>query len=458
MKKIYFTIPIFLLILTFISCKKILEVSPEQSVDASSAVENDQDVEALTVGAYSLMGNGALFGTNLLMIPDLLANEDYCSWRGTFSSYREITNKLMTTGNADVTRTWTNAYAAINNANIILANLGKVSDADLKKTLEGEALFIRGALLFELVRIYALPWDAVSGNTQMGVVIKTTPTTTEQEAFLRTARSSVAEVYSQVLNDLTAAAIKLPNDNGTRADKYTAYAYLSRVYLQQGNYVKARDAANEVINSGKYKMNASVNAVFTNKNTNESIWEIQQNEQNNAGESNDGLATFYASFDGIGRADVRVNTDFVDTYEANDYRVAEWYYEGTGRRPGNTYCFKWNSFSQNLPVVRIAEMYLNRAECNERLGTSIGDTPENDLAQVRNGIRVGLATIENPSVEDIINERFHELAFEGQRIHDFRRLHLTTGDYDWKANELVFPIPQRDVDASQGIIKQNPGY
>ncbi len=170
------------------------------------------------------------------------------------------------------------------------------------------------------------------------------------------------------------------------------------------------------------------------------------------------MATFYASFDGIGRADLRVNTDFVDTYDADDLRAQEWYYIGVGRRPGNTYCKKWASPSQNLPVVRIAEMYLTRAECNRRLGASVGDTPENDLAVVRNTVRTGLDPIVSPTVNDILNERFHELAFEGVRIHDFRRLKMATGDYDWNDNALVFPIPQREVDASEGIIKQNPGY
>lgn len=458
MKKILIPVLLFLTVAFITSCKKILEVNPEQSINAATAIENDQDVEALTIGAYSLMGGGALYGTNLFMVPDLLASEGVCSWRGTFTSYRDIAAKKMTSENADVTRTWTNAYHAINNANIILTNLDKVKDADLKTALEGEAYFIRAIMHFELVRLYALPWGATANNTQMGVVIKTTPALTEDAAFTKTPRSTVAEVYTQVINDLTTAISKMPEKNGTRATKYTAWAFLSRVYLQQSNYAKARDAANEVINSNQYKMNASVSAVFTNKNTAESIWEIQQNEQNNAGESNDGLATFYASYDGIGRADVRMNTDFVESYTAGDYRMSEWYYIGTGRRAGNTYTSKWSSFSQNLPVIRIAEMYLTRAECNRRLSTVIGDTPANDLAEIRNMVRVGLSPIANPTINDIVNERFHELAFEGLRAHDIKRLHMSTGSFAWNADALVFPIPQRDIDASTGIIKQNTGY
>lgn len=458
MKQIIKIFAISFMLLSIISCKKILDVKPEQDVDASQAIKTEQDVKALVIGGYSILAGGRLYGTNLLLLPDMLANEGYLSWRGTFSSFRSVANRTMIASNVEATRTWTGAYQAINIANIVLQNLDKVSDEETKNTFEGEALFIRGIMLFELVRLYGLPWGAVSGNTQPGVVIRTIPTLTEDEAFSKTPRSSVAEVYTKVITDLTAATQKLPKTNGTRASKYTAYAFLSRVYLQQGDYLKARDAANTVIESGLFKLNASVSAVFSNKNTAESIFEIQQNEQNNAGTSNDGMATFYASYPGIGRADVRMITSFLDTYDADDYRGSEWFYEGTGARPGNFYCAKWSSFSQNLPIIRIAEMYLTRAECNVRLGTTIGDTPENDLMNVRNLVRAGLEPISNPTLDDILNERFHELAFEGLRIHDLKRLHLPTGEYTWNDDILVFPIPQSEIDASLGVLKQNPGY
>jgi hypothetical protein len=103
-------------------------------------------------------------------------------------------------------------------------------------------------------------------------------------------------------------------------------------------------------------------------------------------------------------------------------------------------------------------MYLIRAECNLRLGTNVGDTPANDLAQVRNPARVGLAVIATPALNDVLMERVRELAFEGVRIHDIKRLKQSTGLFAWNSDLLVFPIPQREVDASRGVIVQNPGY
>lgn len=456
MKNIFKILPLAAL-LTTASCKKVLEVEPQQSIDAATALQNDQDVNSAVVGCYALMGGGALYGTNFLMLPDLQGSESYCSWRGTFQSFRQVASKTMIRDNAEASRTWIAAYRAINNANIVLANLGKVTDAALRTQLEGEALFIRGILHFELVRLYGLPYDPATSNSQLGVVIKTTAATDEAAASEKIARSTVAQVYARVLTDLTAAVTKLPDDNGTRADKFTVLAFLSRVYLQMGNYAAARDAANEVIASGAYELAPIPLIPFTNKNTAESIWEIQQNEQNNAGQANDGMATFFASKPGIGRADVRMNTGFISSfYEAFDFRRRDWYYIGTGARPGNTYCFKWNAFEQNLPVIRIAEMYLTRAECNLRLGSNVGDTPANDLDLIRS--RSNASSIAVPVLADILNERVRELAFEGLRIHDIKRLKTATGSFAWNDNKLVFPIPQREVDASVGVIVQNPGY
>jgi starch-binding outer membrane protein, SusD/RagB family len=453
------------------ACTKTLDVTPQQSVNANEAIQTPEDVDQMVIGAYAIMGGPQLYGTNLFLLPDLLAGNlaagagsasttdpaRYITWQGTFQGQRQAYRKNMTRDNSESARTWVSAYQAINNANIVLANLDKVTDPDQKNQLEGEALLIRGVMHFELVRLFALPWNATAGNTQPGVVIQTTPTYTKEEAAVSKARSTVAEVYAAVLADMNAAATKLPEENGTRFNAYTAQAFLSRVYLQQSNYAAALTAASAVIESGFYRLNASVGAVFSNRNTAESIFEIQQNDQNNAGQDNDGMATFYASIPGIGRGDARVPGNFPTLYPAGDLRATEWYYQGRPARPG-VYSGKWKSFTQNLPVIRLAEMYLTRAECNLRLGTVVGATPAQDLAMVRNPVRTNSVAPANPTLADILNERLLELAYEGHRIHDIRRLQGSVGDFAWNANELVMPIPAREVDATGGVITQNPGY
>lgn len=442
---------------TFTSCDKKLDIEPMQSVDALTALETDQDFQSAVVGAYSILGEGSLYGTNLIILPELLANSSYCSWAGTFQSYRQVATKTMVASNAEATRTWIAAYRAINIANTVLAQSNKITDTDLRTQLEGESLFIRGIMHFELVRMYGLPYSAGANN--LGVPINLVAVDTPDEAASLGARKTVGEVYTQVITDLNQAYDKLPEENGTRADKYAAKAFLSRVYLQMANYAAARDAANDVIANSGAAMASTVTVPFTNRNSPESLFEIQQNDQNNAGTSNDGLATFCASIPGIGRADLYLSTTFVNSFQSTDTRLRDLIYLGTGARAslGRKYTGKWTSFSQNIPVVRLAEMYLTRAECNLRENTTVGASPAADLATVRN--RAGASVIASPTVADILQERIFELCIEGSRIHDFKRTLRSTGTFPYNDPKLVYPIPEREMRANSALTGfQNPGY
>ncbi|WP_246168926.1 RagB/SusD family nutrient uptake outer membrane protein [Rudanella paleaurantiibacter] len=446
------------LMLGLTACDERLDIQPQQSIDAAQALSTEQDLQSAIIGAYGQLGSGALFGTNFNLLAELQGSEGYITWRGTFVSFREVANKTMTFANAEAGRTWLTGYQAISTVNNVLANLSKSTNEATRKRIEGEARFIRGTVLFELVRYYALPWGATTGNSHPGLPLVLTPSNTVDQANTQVPRSTVAQTYAQVIDDLTKAAGLLPNDNGTRADKFAVLAFLSRVYLQQGDYAKALDAANQVIASGNYRLNPGVSAVFRNRNTSESIFELQQNDQNNAGTSNDGLTTFYASLpvDGsaVGRGDVQVNNAFVNSYAATDARRNELFYigfKGTNRY----YTAKFTDFGANIPIIRLAEMLLVRAECNLRLNSAVGASPAADLNAVRT--RAGLAPIATPTLANVLQERQLELAFEGLRIHDLKRLRQSTGNYAWNSPSLVFPIPKREIDVNPALT-QNEGY
>ncbi|MFN0013902.1 MAG: RagB/SusD family nutrient uptake outer membrane protein [Saprospiraceae bacterium] len=445
--------------LTFGSCVKELEIDPVQSIDATVALETAADLESALVGAYGIMHGGALYGTNLNLLPELLGSDNYCQWRGTFQSFRQVMNKAMTVDNAEASRTWIAGYRAINVANNVLANLGKVTDPDQKAAIEAEALFIRGIMHFELVRIYAKPWDPTGTNNGLGVPISKTAVANEEAASVKGARNTIADVYAQIIQDLRGAELALPDSrDGTdqyRATTYTAKAFLSRVYLQQGRHADALTMADAVIGSGNYTLNASIASTFTNKFTRETIFELYNNDQNNAGTSNDGLTTFYASLPGIGRSDVRMLAAFANLYEVDDERSSQLIYFGTGRRPGSRQTGKWTSFGQNIPVIRLSEMLLTRAECNFILGSAVGAEPLADVNAVR--LRARATELGTIDLDDIINERSLELCFEGLRIHDLKRLKLSTGAYPYDDPLLVFPIPEREIRANSALV-QNDGY
>lgn len=449
----------FALMLVASACNDRLNLQPFQSIDSATALNNDQAVQSAIIGAYGQLGAGSLYGTNFNLLSELSGGEGYITWRGTFASYREVANKTYNNTNTEAQRTWLAAYAAVNNVNGVLNALNVIRDADLGRTLEGEARFIRGILFFELVRFYALPWGARADNSQPGIPLVLTPSSSVDQATAQTPRSTVAQTYAQILDDLTKAAALLPNDNGVRADKFAAQAFLARVYLQQENYAGALAAANAVISSGIYRLNPSVVAAFRNRNTPESLFEIQQNDQNNAGTSNDGLTTFYASIPTesapIGRGDVQINAAFANSYAPNDARRNELIYVGF-RGTNFLRSGKFTEFGANIPVIRLAEMYLVRAEANLRLNSQVGAAPLADVNLVR--ARAGVAPLAGTlTTAQILQERRWELAFEGQRIHDIKRFRLSTGSFAWNDPKLVLPIPKREIDVNPAI-EQNAGY
>lgn len=118
---------------------------------------------------------------------------------------------------------------------------------------------------------------------------------------------------------------------------------------------------------------------------------------------------------------------------------------------------KWNNKFGVINLFRLAEMYLTRAECNYRLGTTTGATPLDDYNAIHT--RAGLPAATSATLDDILLERRLELSFEGFRIHDVRRLHENVANYPYDDPKLVFPIPARELEANPSLRdEQNPGY
>ncbi|MCW3462279.1 RagB/SusD family nutrient uptake outer membrane protein [Chitinophaga nivalis] len=462
--KTYFSATMMALLVTGSACNNKLDIEPRQNIEASSAIKTASDVDQLLVGAYAVLGGPGLYGATLVMFPELYATDKassakYLGWIGTFDTPREVANKNISITNSDISRTWIQAYRAINIANTVLESLDVVTDDTQKKAFRGEALFLRATMNFELVRLFGQQWTGGVGgaNGQLGIPLITKASSNDEIARQQPARKTVKEVYASIIQDLKEAGSLMLAENQNRATKYTAIALLSRVYLQQGDYANALARANEVINDGGFSLNPSVVSVFRTPNTSESIWELQQNDQNNAGNANDGLATFYANLaGGLGRADFNVSPAFKATFDPNDTRGNELIYVGAGAKPGNLACGKYTAYGQNIPLIRLSELFLTRAECNLRLGSAVGGSPADDLAEVRG--RTGAAAIPAPTVNDILKERVFEFFGEGLAIHDLKRVGSPTyGGVVFNANVLVFPIPQRETSVNKNL-EQNPGY
>jgi tetratricopeptide (TPR) repeat protein len=230
------------------SCDQRLEVAPTQTIDENLALGTSRDVEVTLIGCYDGLQDVDLYGGAIQYTADLYGDGGDMRFGGTFANLLEIFNKQLTTANSTATATWVDAYNTINRCNNVISALDKVDQAK-KNRIEGEARFIRGSLYFELVRLYAKAWGDGDNAANPGVPLVLTPTRAISEENYRK-RNSVAEVYTQAIDDLMKAESLLPATNTIYATKNAAAAQLSRVYLMQSNYASARDAANRVITLG----------------------------------------------------------------------------------------------------------------------------------------------------------------------------------------------------------------
>jgi len=444
MKKSYKLLFILLLIS---GCDDNLNIDPTNALTPETLLENSQNLDRLLLAAYAFAGIPHV--GRIQTVSELLANEGNLAYRGFLADFFQFDRKEVIPTNGFVRILWEYSYRSINLCNIVLENLELIEDPVQKAQLEGEAKFIRGLLYFEMARYFALPYEAGNNNSQLALPI-VFEAVIDVSQISYPGRNSLEEVYAQIISDLQDAFDILPPDNGFRADRYAARAILARVYLQQENYVAARDAAHDVLQNSGHVLAPDVASAFNNEADGiEDIfaWQITSQDGDNR------FNTYWATIQFGGNSqtsDVTIEPPFFDLFNGIDDRSG-FFYLGNG----TTVSSKWQSQFANVPFIRIAEMHLIRAESNFREESSLGLSPEDEINALR--ARSNAAPILGVSLQDILEERQRELAFEGHRFHDAKRLQETIDGFSYNANNLVLPIPQDDIDTNPNLL-QNPGY
>ncbi len=433
-------------------CEKKLELANPQSLDADVVFSTEDRVQKVLIGTYASMGAASLFGGDALWMSELLGSDGELNWVGTFPDPRQIWGKNIQINNSNVQATYASAYRVIFNCNNILGSLQVVSAANRNK-VQGEALFLRAMVYFELVKYYGeKPYVAGNTGTLKGVpLITASGPSAPQSAEYNIPRASIEEVYTQIIKDFTDAEGLLPNTNVVYANKAAAQLGLARVYLQQAKYAEARDAANRCLTTAaaaNLALRPNYADAFNNTaNTPEDIFAMQVTVQ--AG-TNSCFTFFSTGTYGARDGDIEVQQKHMDKYEAGDRRRNLFFFEADAFRVG-----KWQLNFRNVKVMRLAEAFLTRAECNARLGTSVGATVAADIKRIRD--RVALPEIANPTLAQVLKERELELAFEGQAIWDAKRMKMSVDGLPWDDNRLTFPIPLRERNINPSLA-QNPGY
>ena len=441
-------LPVMMMLMT--ACDWLLEPEPSQSVSQEVALTTDANVKSVLNGAYSLFNEPGIYGGNILRNAELLAGNGEIMWVNEETYYEpyEFFTKTISPENQEVYIQWRDSYRVINAVNNVISALDVVKPSD-RPWVEGEALFLRALVYFDLVRFFALPYEAGAVNNQYGVPLVLEPVHVINDDIYK-GRSTVEEVYSQIIRDLTIAVERLPDENGIFATRGAALALLARVYLQKGDYDNARNAASAVISSGKYSLLPVYSDVFNRAEpTKEDIFvaKISYPQEYNA------MTVSFSSSAYGGNGFIEILDGHITLYPEGDKR-AELFYTGDDALR----CGKWNNINGCVNLIRFAEMFLIRAECNLRLGPPYkGADPVDDYNVVHR--RAGLPAAGLVSLDEIILERRRELAFEGHRIHDIKRLKQSIGVWGYKNPKLLFPVPAREIRNNPALkSQQNEGY
>lgn len=482
-----------------------LDVAPSDGTDADAALTSSSDLAAARTGMYAaLKGNSNLvdyYGQQFFVYGDVHAGDDYQynniggSNRASFyydMNYQTASEFSSSTSSSNVA--WKSPYIVIGRANRIIAAAegGALSDAaEAKATIDqyaAEAKVLRALAHFDLVRIYGKPYTEDQGAS-LGVPL----VTGVLESNAKPARSTVAEVYTQVVKDLTEAissnALATETEPGY-VSVWGAKAILSRVYLNMGDYANALSVAEDIIkNSG---------AALWTRDQYLKAWDASTpNESEFLFRLNVAGSTDNNDLNGIGNLQQRdgykemvATKKFVDmlTSDPKDVRN-DMFLPATAPKEVATYgtnkvfLNKLRGQGGNLrnvtivPIIRLSEVYLTAAECAFRNNDKTKAVEYlNDLVKNRTTTEASLATVDNITLERILIERRKELIGEGQRYFDALRNNETITRYTSEADKgwhktlskeaqsfnrdyfkAIAAIPQAEINANPNI-KQNTGY
>lgn len=465
------TYKIFILALLFgliLSCSdSFLELTPQQSVSDTEALTNLEDFQSSITGIYNKISGSDYYGRYMLLIPDVMADD--VKQNAQANRIEDYAEHIVRLSDPDANNLWTTMYEGINAANAIINSEVVLSDAvrEQQENIIGEAYALRGLIYFDMVRFFAQHYTFTTDASHLGVPIVLT-----FDASSEPSRNTVKEVYDQVVSDMT-MAISLMNSNSRSGNSNTlsstsVMALLARVYLYQEDWGNAEAMATDVIDSGGYSLLSNENYydLWTLDNSSESIFEISMTEADNVG--GQGIAGLYLP-EIFG--DYLPANDVVSLYDTEDVRLST--FEEDPQLNGEFAPFRMikypdvNGFD-NIKVVRLAEMYLIRAEARTKIGTNIAGA-QDDLDMVH---QRALPTASDNAdtgiaLEDaIFLERRLELAFEGQRLWDLMRKKMdivrtqctaATCLIPYGSDTVILPIPQNETDANPNI-EQNPGY
>jgi len=502
-------IKIYLLLFLFTASISACDmtVEPSDAITTGSLINTPDGLKNALNGAYALFKdhvtfNGTQNDNNMYLrqyyqLADFASDDIVCGQVTEDPLFYSFTQDHTPT-QENTRYYWYISYKIINNVNTIINAVEQSADLDAPtQQLLGECYFLRALTNLNLVRFFAKPYSV--DPQAPGIILRT-----ELTEDTRKARSTVAEVYDAIIADAEHGASLMNTPRGVEyASKEAAWALLSRVYLYHEQPEKCAENADKVINSGRFQLETteSYPNLFANaKNGRETIFCVAFSNLDNYGKFGSIASMIYSDGNsGWGEEFASASLRALMHQHPEDVRWS--YIEASKDESGNLrklngieiYYIRKFSFQDGDPnlsspiLLRLAEVYLNKAEAQAKLGQNEAALDALDEIRQNRGLEGALYNGRLPSgtsiLDAVLNERRLELAFEGHRSYDLIRnkrdvirpywgYHLrglketdinpaaipsnyANRDIPWNSTRTIYYLPVDEVLSNPDVI-QNP--
>jgi hypothetical protein len=458
------------------ACKKKVDLNPTYTVNGDASFKTVDDYQAALIGAYARLKSADYYSSAGLEpeayvgLPDMLSDNLY-ETSESLANFTTLQRWAYTSDNTNIENIWLAGYQVVQQANLVLRNIDKLSaaDAGAVNRIKGQALALRAHAHFDLLRWFGedyarnstklgLPYVDVFDIEQKPARLTVKQTLDKIESDFHTAKNLLSNVDTRIQSIASTAGT-----NRAYVDSLVVDAMLARMYNYSGVSDSAIKYATYVINARPLASAADFPLIWQDASTAEVIWSVKF-ETGNSGVNDD---VYYVVGD---RASYQPTDALLNLYDPADIRYPSYFQMISGRLVVSKYLAKQPFLNKpdgitDFKVYRTGEMYLIRAEAYALKGNDVAALADLNALRTARNAPIGSET-SAALMTAIFDERRKELVVEGQRFFDLKRttrtVNRTTNCTNFctlspTSRAWAFPIPQKEIDANPNI-QQNPGY
>lgn len=455
MKKIIFSLSL-IGFLGLTSCQDdFMEYEPTDASDVGTAVTNEGQLQTAVFGVYDALQSNYAYGNYYISAQELMTDNGFVMFDNSnrFTDFYRFTHAQATGGS--ISNMWTIGYRAIARANFVLSFEGQITGSTVDQNF-AEARALRAITLFNLVNYYARPY----GTTDQDLGI---PVPTELALDIPLARKTVEEVYNEIISELELAAADL-GTNSNRFSQQAAYGFLSRVNLYKKDYQKAQEYADLALGQATLLGADDLETYYLDPlSSSETLFAIDFTAFDNPN-SNDALNATWSI--GGTYEDTAATTDFFNLIADTDARKDLYVELESADNPLPYAVKKFGPVDNDVVVIRATEVLLNKIEAMYYTNQATALAELNEWVSTYRDASYSFAGTGQDLLDEILEQRRIELAFEGHRYFDLNRHQLpiiknanctVNCDLPFADHRRVFPIPFNEMNTNS-LMVQNPSY